>query len=105
MEPCFLEKGDLQHQGKSILISLFGIPSMWGSQNDMVQPKYFRSEFVFSATVETKVMKKKLQPQNWKKIFIMYILLYLSFSKDLLTDFFRKIENYLSYFFKKDAVN
>ena len=43
-----LVKSELQHQGNWKLIALFGIPSMWGSRNDIIQQKYFRRKFVFS---------------------------------------------------------
>ena len=42
-----LEKIDMQFQGNSRIIALFGIHSIWGSQSDMFQLKYFRSNVAF----------------------------------------------------------
>ena len=36
---AFSEESELQHRGNSILIALVGIPSILGSQNDMLQKK------------------------------------------------------------------
>ena len=67
MNSVFSEKNELQHRS-SILIALLGIPSLWGSQDDIFQKKYFRSIIAFLDPGETRVVKK-LIPKNWKKMF------------------------------------
>ena len=37
MSFVFLKKSELQRRGNSILIALLGIPSIWGSQNDIFE--------------------------------------------------------------------
>ena len=53
-----LEKSELQHRRKSKLIALFGISSVWGSQNEMYQQKCFPSNLVFLEPGETKALEK-----------------------------------------------
>ena len=62
----FLKKIELQIRGNSILIALLDIPSIWGSENDMFQCKYFRSNIAFSDPGEARVMKKN-RPKNLKQ--------------------------------------
>ena len=40
----FSSKSELQYQGNSILSALFGIPSEWGSQKDMLKQNCFESK-------------------------------------------------------------
>ena len=61
------ENMELQHQGNSILIALFGIPSMWGSQNDKFRKNFFRSKGMFFDPGETTIVKEKLKPKSGKK--------------------------------------
>ena len=49
---CFFEKKEMQCKGNSVLIALFGIPSIWGSQNDMFQLKYFWNIFLTPEKLE-----------------------------------------------------
>ena len=62
-----LDKCALRVRGISIIIALFGIPSIWGSQNDMLQQRYFRSNISFSDPRETSVVKKNLYPNTEEK--------------------------------------
>ena len=57
----FVEKNELHRRGNSILIALLGIPSVWGSQNDKLQYRYFRSKIAIFDRGKTRVMKKKVQ--------------------------------------------
>ena len=54
----FLEKSEFQHRRISLLFTLLGIPSIWGSQNDVFQLKYLRSKIEFFDCGKTRVMKK-----------------------------------------------
>ena len=64
----FSENIELQHQGKSILIALFGIPSMWGSQTDMYQQNFLRTNFVFFEPGKAGIVKR-LIPEKLEKEF------------------------------------
>ena len=64
----------------SILIALFGIPSMWRGKNDIFQ-KCFRSKVVISVAGELGILKKKLIPKSWKKF--NYLRLELIFTTDV----------------------
>ena len=51
---AFVVKGELQHHGNSVLIALFGIPSMWGSERH-VQAEIFSNKRLFDPR-QTKAM-------------------------------------------------
>ena len=76
----FLEKGELQLRRNSVLIAVFGIPSIWGSQNDMFHKKCSRSNIALSDTGETRVVKKNLAAKTEKKF------KFLHFQLEFLTD-------------------
>ena len=61
-----LDKYELRVGGLSIIIALFGIPSIWGSQNNMQE--YFRSDISFFDPGKTKVVKTNLYPKIEKKV-------------------------------------
>ena len=67
----FLEKSLLRHERNSLKIELFGIPSMWRSQNDILQQKYFRSNFVFSDPGKLGE-QKELSPKQLEKAIIYH---------------------------------
>ena len=79
-ETGILENTGLQQQGNSIK-TLFGIPSMWGS-NDKFQEEYYRKQLLFNLR-EIRI-KKKLMPKNWRKVQILT-------SKDNFFSRFKKI--------------
>ena len=54
----FLEKSDLQHQRKSLVTAVFGIPSIWEPQKNMFQQNYLRSEFVLTNAGEAGIVRK-----------------------------------------------
>ena len=62
----FLKKSELQLRGNSILIAFFSFPPIWGSQNDMFQQKYFRSNIAFFDTGEIRVVKKNVYQKSAK---------------------------------------
>ena len=70
----FLEKSELQHRRNSVLIALLGIPSISGSQNDMLQWNFLRSNIAYSDPGEFRVMKKNLYPETGKKVQIFTFL-------------------------------
>ena len=62
-----MEKIELQLRGSLKIIELCGSPSIWGSQADMFQQKYFRSNVSFSDPGETSVMEENLYTKIEKK--------------------------------------
>ena len=78
-----MEKTELQHQGKSKLFALFGIPSRWGSQNDMLQQKIFEVENVFPDLEQTTTAKKTAT----KKLKIIQLITFIVTISERLLNF------------------
>ena len=70
--PAFLEKKLSCNVGKFNINCGFGITSMWGSQNDKLQEKFYRSEILFFDPGETGIVKERI-PKNWKKRSFIFI--------------------------------
>ena len=59
----FLEKTELQLRRNSVMMAVFGVPSILGPQNDIFQKTYSPSSIAFFDFGETRVVKEII-PEN-----------------------------------------
>ena len=75
LSAVLLERSELQCKGIPKLIAFFGIPSIWGSQKDLFQWKYFRSSIAFFDPGEPRLMKKTYARKLGQKFKFLHFLL------------------------------